>query len=406
MKNLFKILCIFFALNLNAEVLTLERCYELAKSNYPMIKQFDLIKETEKYNLENAMSKYFPQLSIDANGMYLSDNMNGFIPQWMYRANVKATQTLWDGGETSANRKMTVAQAKAELKNNETILYQLIERVNQLYFGILLQDALLRQNSTYQSDIQNVIDKLKNLLENGVSNEYDLDLMKVELLSAKQTETEILATRKSFSAMLSALIGADVNLSTILEMPKSLAELKKEILRPELEYYESLEEYYQSNEAKINSSLMPTVSLFGIGGYGRPSLTAIQDSDFYGIAGVGLSWSFSNFYTQSNDKLMIAANKKSVRAQKETFLFNTKIAMIESDNEVQKFAELMKNDDEIIALRTNIKNNAYSKMQNGLIAVTDFIKELNAEELAKQKQIYNKIKKLSCEHNHKFLSNN
>ena len=39
-----------------------------------MIRQFGLIKESEKYDLENATSGYLPQFSISANAMYLSDS--------------------------------------------------------------------------------------------------------------------------------------------------------------------------------------------------------------------------------------------------------------------------------------------------------------------------------------------
>ena len=57
-----------------ADSLTISECYKLARENYPMIRQFGLIKESEKYDLENATSGYLPQFSISANAMYLSDS--------------------------------------------------------------------------------------------------------------------------------------------------------------------------------------------------------------------------------------------------------------------------------------------------------------------------------------------
>ena len=126
-----------------AESLTISECYKLARENYPMIRQFELIRESEKYDLENATSGYLPQFSISANAMYLSDSPEvmgqPLLPQEQYRAQIGVTQVLWDGGNISAKKRLTGAQAKAEIENNEVVLYELNDRVNRIFFGILLQ---------------------------------------------------------------------------------------------------------------------------------------------------------------------------------------------------------------------------------------------------------------------------
>lgn len=392
------------------ELLNIYECYRLARENYPMIKQFDLIKESEKYDLENAAKGYLPQFSINANALYLSDSPNigggGGIPQGQYRANIIATQVLWDGGDISAKKQMTKAQARAELENNEVILYELNDRVNKLFFGMLIQNESLRQNYIYQKDIQTVIDSIEAMIKNGVSNDYDLSLMKVEQLNAKQAETEITATRGAYARMLSLLINREVTPTTILEKPKGVEILKQEINRPELGYYSAREDYYEAKKDTIDAGLMPKISLFGLGGYGRSNFSSLRDEEFYGLGGINFSWSFGNFYTKTNEKLKIMASKKSVRTEAETFLFNTRLSMIQEDGEIQRIAELLEKDIKIVVLRRNIKEIAFSRMKNGTISVTDFIRELNAKELAEQKLIYRGIEKLSREYNHKYLTNN
>ena len=189
MKKASTILAFFFtAILAGAENLTISECYRLARENYPMIRQFGLIKESEKYDLENATSGYLPQFSISANAMYLSDSPEvmgqSLLPQEQYRAQIGVTQVIWDGGDISAKKRLTSAQAKAELENNEVILYELNDRVNRIFFGILLQNESLRQNGTYQKDIKDVIASVKAMIENGTANEYDLNLLEVELLIA------------------------------------------------------------------------------------------------------------------------------------------------------------------------------------------------------------------------------
>lgn len=390
--------------------LTISECYRLARENYPMIRQFGLIKESEKYDLENATSGYLPQFSISANAMYLSDSPEvmgqSLLPQEQYRAQIGVTQVLWDGGDISAKKRLTSAQAKAELENNEAILYELNDRVNRIFFGILLQSESLRQNGTYQKDINDVIASVKAMIENGTANEYDLNLLEVELLNAKQKESEIRSMRSAYMKMLSFLINRRIDENTILERPKSVEKLKAEILRPELGYYAAREEFLEAKKDSVEAGLMPKISLFGYGGYGKSSFASLRDEKFYGLGGISFSWSFGNYYTEQNEKLKISASQKMIRAQAEEFIFNTRLRMIQEDGEIKKMGELIMRDAEIVRLRKSIANLALSRMKNGTISTTDFIRELNAKELSEQTYISHSLEKLSREYNYKYLTNN
>ena len=80
--------------------------------------------------------------------------------------------------------------------------------------------------------------------------------------------------------------------------------------------------------------------------------------------------------------------------------------MIQEDGEIKKMSVLINKDTEIVALRKSIKMHALSKMKNGTVSTTEFIRELNALEIAKQTQILHSIEKLSREYNYKYLTNN
>lgn len=55
------------------EQITLTQCYEWARANYPQIRQFGLIGQTEQYNLSNAGKGWLPQLTVNAKATYQSD---------------------------------------------------------------------------------------------------------------------------------------------------------------------------------------------------------------------------------------------------------------------------------------------------------------------------------------------
>lgn len=106
-------------------------------------------------------------------------------------------------------------------------------------------------------------------------------------------------------------------------------------------------------------------------------------SDFY-IGGIRLSWNLSGFYTQKNNLNKIEVSKKAMDVQKETFLFNSDLKTKQQQTEIEKLKSTLANDDEIIRLRGNIKKSATTKVDNGTLTITDLIREINAEDQAKQ----------------------
>jgi outer membrane protein TolC len=53
-----------------SQSLSIETCQEKAKANYPLVKQYGLIEQTSKYNIENANKGYLPQLTLSAKATY------------------------------------------------------------------------------------------------------------------------------------------------------------------------------------------------------------------------------------------------------------------------------------------------------------------------------------------------
>ena len=53
--------------------ITLEECQQKTQDNYPLVRQYDLVKKTKEYNLENAARGYLPQFALSAKASYQSD---------------------------------------------------------------------------------------------------------------------------------------------------------------------------------------------------------------------------------------------------------------------------------------------------------------------------------------------
>jgi hypothetical protein len=78
MKQLFLMGFLITGLSLQAQtnVYTLEKCYALARQNYPLIKKHDLIARSSDYSIENASKGWLPQFSIAGQATYQSETID------------------------------------------------------------------------------------------------------------------------------------------------------------------------------------------------------------------------------------------------------------------------------------------------------------------------------------------
>lgn len=419
MKRILIVLCAVLCVSSLAHAqLTIESCQQKAKENYPLIKRYGLIEKTKDYNLSNAGKGYLPQFSVSARASYQSDvpRLPIAIPgenitplsKDQYGATVDVTQTIWDGGAIGAKKEMAKSASEVASKQLEVTLYGINDRVNQLYFGILLLDAKIQQNELLQEELGRNFNLVSSYIQNGVANQSDLDAVKVEQLKALQMQTQLSSNRKAYIDMLSVLIGEPINSSVVLKKPDNNYQLiSTEIERPELRLYDAQYNDLETQKKQIKTGYMPKLGLFATGGYGRPGLNMLDNSfAAYYIGGIRLSWNLGGLYTQKNDHKIIEANQSSLAAEKETFLFNTNLEVTQEQSEVKRNRDLLKYDDEIIMLRNNVKKSAEVKVANGTLTVTDLMREINAEDLAKQDKIQHEVELLLSIYNLKFTTNN
>ena len=142
----------------------------------------------------------------------------------------------------------------------------------------------------------------------------------------------------------------------------------------------------------MNIKTIPRFSLFLQSGYGRPALNMLSpDFDFYYIGGVRLQWNLATFYSLSKEKKLIRIQKSSIDIQRELFNFNINMQLTQHQNEVRKYQKMIENDQKIIQLRENIKENAQTQLAEGTISATDYLNFVNAEEKAKQDMVLHKM---------------
>lgn len=402
--------------------LSIEACYEKARANYPLIKQYGLIEKTKEYNLSNAAKGYLPQVTFSAQATYQSDvteipidldaiGLTGVkipsVSQDQYKMELALSQTLWDGGAIRSERKALRTQAEVDQRDMDVNMYTINERVNQLYFGVLLADAQLEQNKVLQAELRRSCEQVSSYIKNGIAQQSDLDAIRVDLLKAKQTEAQFEHTKRAYREMLSRLIGEEIGEETRLVKPEAVRPLTKENNRPELELYQAQIRNLRAQDSRITAGMMPKLGLFVTGGYGKPGLDMFEDNfKAYYLAGVRLSWNLGSLYTVKDDRRKIQTSIRAIETQRETFLFNTSLDVAQRDASIDKYVAQLSYDDEIIALRGSVKRASEAKMANGTLSGTDLTRDIHAEQSAIQDKILHEIELLMAIYNLRYAINN
>lgn len=405
----FKYLFLLYCFSMNAQTLTLQQCYQLARENYPLIKRNDLLAKSKDYTVENASKAWLPQINILGQATYQSDVTqlpiklpNATVEPLskdQYKVFADVNQTIFDGGMITNQKKIAELQSQTEIQKNEVELEKLKDRINQLFFGIIQTDEQINQLDLSKSDLQNGFKKAEAQLKYGTILRSNVDVLKAQLINIEQQQIELKSLKSNFIKMLSCFTNKNLDENTQLEKPEKLL-LTNENNRPELKLFDLQKQLSESQKSLIKSKNLPKLGAFLQAGYGKPGLNMLKNEfDTFFIGGIKLNIPISGFYTKSNELALIDNQQQDIDIQKENFLFNQKFSMIQNSNDLEKIQKLIDKDIEIISLRESIKKASLAQLENGVINTNDYLREVNAEEQAKISKIKHEIQYLLTQYN-------
>ena len=93
-------------------------------------------------------------------------------------------------------------------------------------------------------------------------------------------------------------------------------------------------------------------------------------------------------------------------SNRDVFLFNNQLELIQQNEEIARYKKLMADDDEIISLRSAVRKASESKLSHGIIDVNDLVREINQENAARIQKSIHEIEMLKQIYNNKFTTNN
>ena len=409
---------------LSAQV-TIEECVTLAQENYPLIKQYGLIEQTKEVNLSDIDKSWLPQIGVYAQGTVQNqvpsfpESLAGIINrtgthieglnEWQYKIGVDISQSIWDGGAAKSQRRVERATDAERQAATDVQLYAIRQRVESLYFGILLIDEQAKQTRAMQELLLSNLDKLRAMLRNGTAMQSDVDMLEAQYLSTAQQLTQAEYTSASYRRVLEIFIGKSLAGVELLKPDASIpASLSPE--RPELRHFETQMQSIEAKDASITSSLMPKIGLFAQAYYGYPGFDYFEsmmnrDPSFNILAGVKVSWNIGAFYTKKNNRRKLQLSSSNIAVQRDVFLFNTNLETRSQTDRIHELETIMKENDRIVELRTNVRKAAESQLDNGVIDATALLTKLTDEKQARLTASYHEIQLLQSIYQLKYTLN-
>lgn len=420
-KRILTFIIIILAVSAHAQ--TLEECQQAAEKNYPVIKRYDLIGRTTELTVSNLQKEWLPRITASAQATYqnavaawpesiksvyqrMGLDMKG-LKKDQYKVGIDVQQTLYDGGVISSQKRIARQEGKLQEVQNDVNQYQLRQRVNEMYFSLLLLNEQIRLNDDVKALLLSSEKKLAAMVKGGTAATSDYENVMAERLGVEQQNSSLKAQQQMLQRLLSVFCGMEVN---HLQKPKPAEVSTTTNNRPELSMFDSQIKLVETKEKALNARLMPKLGLFAQGYYGYPGYNLFEDMmdrkwTLNGIVGIKMSWDLSAFYTHKNDRERLNMERKMAENAREVFLFNSRLDEIQHTEDVDRYQKMVQADEEIITLRTNVRKAAESKLAHGIIDVNSLLREINNENAAKAQQAIHEIDMLKEMYNLKYTNN-
>lgn len=397
------------------EQLTLEKCYQLVETNYPLAKQNSILANQLEVQTEAFNKDKLPKISLNAQATYQSEVTqvpfslpNATIEPLnkdQYRATLDVNQLIYNGNVIEAQTNLKTAQTKTQQQQVKVTLYQLKSVVNQYYFGILL---LQKKQELVTAKKVLLLEKIKEI---QAAVKFDAVLpsseqvIEAEIIKINQQSNDIRYEKLKLFNYLNKLTDSNFNEDTVLVVEKSI--ISQEGSRPEYKLFELQNQQIDANKSLISKTNYPKVNAFAQGGYGNPALNMLNNSfeTFY-MAGIRLNWTLFDWNKTKKEKEALEISKQLIETEKETFELNINSQLQEVNFEIERIEQQIVSDAEIIQLREKIVLSAEAQMKNGVITSSDYLNEVTQLFEAKINEQTHKVQLELAKANYQIIKGN
>lgn len=375
--------------------ISLQECYNLAISQYPIQRQKALIQQISTLNLEKIIAQKLPKIEWNASASLQTetvglpfeipgtDGVN--LPLYRFQTSLDASYNWYNGGMTTAKELIEKAQLKTNEQAIEVELEKLKSQVNQYFFGIIIQRASIKVLENSLSNIQAKLNQLEAGVRQGITLESELDKLKVESLRLQAQIEEVKGTQKALIAGLGTLVKQPLSDDINLVKPSlNNFGFPLNLQRPELQLFDLEKEKILAKEAIITAQRKPRLGAFAQLGLGLPNPLNFFDDQLspFGIIGLRFSWNIIDWNQSDRDRQLLSLQHQLVETQRATFEENIRIQETKIAEEISSLNQQIQRAEEIAALQQKILLQVAAQFDHGVITAAEYIDQVKAENQA------------------------
>lgn len=404
---------------------TLDECVSLAQANYPLISKYGVLRSLQDVSLSDIGKSWLPQIS--AYGQGTTQNVVPSLPEGLsqmlkqagadlpgmsrlqYKLGVELNQMVWDGGENRSRRKIERAETTERQAELDVQMYAVRERVENLFFNILLVDEQIKQTCITEELLKSNLMKLRSMKTNGVAMQSDVDMVEARLLALVRQLTQLQSLSDSYRRMMEIYIGCKLDGRTLVK-PKAVMPDNLSPDRPEQRLFKARMLTNEVRESSIRATLMPRVGLFAQAYYGYPgfdyfkSMTSREPSANV-MAGLKMSWTIGGLYSKRNTENRLRLSTEGISSDCDVFLFNTNLQIQSQTDNIRAIEQMMKEDGRIVELNEKVRRAAESQLNNGVIDATALLTKLTDENQARLTMVFHEIQLIQSIYQLKHILN-
>lgn len=399
-KYLFIILELFWATGIFAQsfdTLSLTQAFQLAEQNYPLLKNKSLLAEATDLKLENLERSRLPSFHWKADATYQSETVEFpsdapipfqlDLPLFNAKTFLEGQFIVFDGGVVSAKRELEKMQLAVNEQAVEVDLFALKSQINQLFFGVFLFKEQIALLQVTLEDLAIRKATLEAGVRHGVLLESEVDKVTVKELEILAEIEKLESDVRALIAVLERYTGKNLGENVKL-IPPPLSNFQKEfpLNRPEQELFRLQKQALLANENLISGARRPKVSAFvraGVG-YANPLNFFETNLSPYAIGGLSFSWNLFDWGQSARDRQLLAVQNQIIDNQLKTFEHNIDLTEGKFRENIAKLEKQFLRDEEIARLQQKILEQMAIQLEHGVITVSDYLIQVNAELRARQ----------------------
>lgn len=379
-----------------AQTIRMEDCVEAAISQNPVTRNLELIKTSLDQQRQILQLNYLPSLKMNASGNYQSDVL-GFdlgvsipglslpeMPHFQFKHTVEASQLIYDGGFLRKQQEVNELEGHIQETEIRKRQFEIKVLAENLFLSIVMLKEQMPILELHLKAIETNRIYLEKLLAEGVLLPADLDQLDAKAVETKlqinQTESDL----GQLCEKMNRLTGLDIQSDWDFILTDKSSD-NWQINRQEISLINQQQNLVHLNQKLLERQNYPRIAAFGQAGYGRPGLNFLSDQwDTFFLAGINFSWNLWDWKKTSKQKALMGLQSGQLENEKQAFLMQLDLSLIEQRNAVKKLNQSILGQIEVIELYGRIVENSNRQLAGGTLTMNSYLQNLNSLKIARQ----------------------